>query len=53
MGRRPGRLIADIVNDLPRPRLSARRSPRFGELVDTIWTLLHDEAADATRQIDG
>jgi NitT/TauT family transport system ATP-binding protein len=52
MGRRPGRLIADIANDLPRPRLSARRSPRFGELVDAIWALLHDEAADATRQIE-
>jgi ABC-type nitrate/sulfonate/bicarbonate transport system ATPase subunit len=52
MGRRPGRLIADIPNDLQRPRLSVRRNPRFGELVDTIWGLLHDEAADATRQVE-
>ena len=51
MGRRPGRVIADIDNTLPRPRLSARRSPLFGELVDSIWALLHDQAAEATRQV--
>jgi NitT/TauT family transport system ATP-binding protein len=51
MGRRPGRIIADIANTLPRPRLSARRSVRFGELVDSIWALLHDQAAEATRQV--
>jgi NitT/TauT family transport system ATP-binding protein len=51
MGRRPGRIIADIANALPRPRLAARRSPLFGELVDSIWGLLHDEAAEATRQV--
>lgn len=51
MGRRPGRVIADIVNTLPRPRLAARRNPLFGELVDSIWALLHDQAAEATRQV--
>jgi NitT/TauT family transport system ATP-binding protein len=52
MGRRPGRMIADILNPLPRPRLGARRNPRFGELADSIWDLLRDQAADATRQIE-
>jgi NitT/TauT family transport system ATP-binding protein len=52
MGRRPGRIIADLVNTLPRPRLSARRSAAFGELVDSIWGLLRDQAAEATRQVD-
>jgi NitT/TauT family transport system ATP-binding protein len=51
MGRNPGRIIADLVNTLPRPRLAARRSPGFGELVDSIWGLLHDQAAEATRQV--
>ncbi len=52
MGRRPGRTIADLSNPLGRPRPGCRRDPRFGELVESIWTLLHDEAADATRQLD-
>jgi NitT/TauT family transport system ATP-binding protein len=52
MGRRPGRTIADLPNPLDRPRPGCRRDPRFGELVESIWTLLHDEAADATRQFD-
>jgi NitT/TauT family transport system ATP-binding protein len=52
MGRRPGRTIADLRNPLGRPRLGCRRDARFGELVESIWTLLHDEAADATRQLD-
>jgi NitT/TauT family transport system ATP-binding protein len=51
MGRRPGHIIADIANPVPRPRARSRRDPRFGELADSIWGLLHDQAADATRQI--
>jgi NitT/TauT family transport system ATP-binding protein len=51
LGRKPGRLIADLPNDLPRPRVGTRRSARFGELVESIWALLHDEAAEATRQL--
>jgi NitT/TauT family transport system ATP-binding protein len=51
MGRKPGRLIADLPNDLPRPRVGTRRSARFGELVESIWALLHDEAAEAARQL--
>jgi NitT/TauT family transport system ATP-binding protein len=52
MGRRPGRTIADLANPLARPRPGCRRDLRFGELVEQIWMLLHDEAADATRQLD-
>jgi NitT/TauT family transport system ATP-binding protein len=52
MGRRPGRIIADLPNPLGRPRPGCRRDPRFGETVESIWTLLHDEAADATRQLE-
>jgi NitT/TauT family transport system ATP-binding protein len=51
MGRRPGRLIADLPNDLPRPRVGTRRSARFGELVESIWALLHDQAVEAARQL--
>jgi NitT/TauT family transport system ATP-binding protein len=51
MGRKPGRLIADLSNDLPRPRVGTRRSARFGELVESIWALLHDQAAEAARQL--
>ena len=50
MGRRPGRIIADIPNTLGRPRRDARRTKDFVELIESIWDLLHDEAADATRQ---
>jgi NitT/TauT family transport system ATP-binding protein len=53
LGRKPGRLIADLEDDLDRPRLGVRRSPGFGERVDAIWGLLHDQAAEATRQLDG
>jgi NitT/TauT family transport system ATP-binding protein len=52
MGRKPGRVIADIDNDLDRPRVGVRRRPRFGERVDAIWGLLHDQAAEATRQLE-
>jgi NitT/TauT family transport system ATP-binding protein len=51
MGRRPGRMIADLVNPLPRPRTRTRRDQRFGELVDSIWALLHDQVAEAAREV--
>jgi ABC-type nitrate/sulfonate/bicarbonate transport system ATPase subunit len=41
MGARPGRIIADIRIDVPRPReLSVKRNPRFLELEDQIWGLI-------------
>jgi len=45
MSSHPGRVKADILIDLPRPRQeSLRMSARFGELTDRIWTLIRDEA---------
>ncbi len=54
MAARPGRVIADITIDLPRPRsLSMKRTPKFQEYEEHIWKLIggqHDEpsAAGAT-----
>jgi NitT/TauT family transport system ATP-binding protein len=48
MSARPGRLIADITVDIPRPRdLRIKRDPKFTELVGQVWDLLHspDESA--------
>ena len=48
MSARPGRLIADITVDIPRPRdLRVKRDPKFIELVGQVWDLLHspDESA--------
>jgi NitT/TauT family transport system ATP-binding protein len=42
MSARPGRLIADITVDIPRPRdLRVKREPKFIELVGQVWDLLH------------
>lgn len=42
MSARPGRLIADIEIDLPRPRdLRIKRDPRFVDLEGQVWDLLH------------
>lgn len=51
MGTRPGRIISDLPNTLPRPRTQARRDPEFGMRVDEIWSLLHDYADQASREI--
>jgi NitT/TauT family transport system ATP-binding protein len=41
MAARPGRIVADITIDLPRPRdLSVKRTPRFVEYEDQIWRLI-------------
>jgi NitT/TauT family transport system ATP-binding protein len=49
MSARPGRILADIRVDLPRPReLKIKRSPEFVALTDQIWSLiapqLHEHA---------
>jgi NitT/TauT family transport system ATP-binding protein len=55
MSARPGRILADIAIDLPRPReLEIKRTPKFIEYADEIWGListqlkphLHDVAAN-------
>jgi NitT/TauT family transport system ATP-binding protein len=44
MGPRPGRIIADITIDIPRPRaLQAKRTPRFLEYEDQIWRLIEHQ----------
>jgi NitT/TauT family transport system ATP-binding protein len=50
--RRPGRLQEVIPIDLPRPRpLSIKRTPRFVEFVDRIWTLIeHDVRASIIEE---
>jgi NitT/TauT family transport system ATP-binding protein len=41
MSARPGRILADIAVDLPRPRqLQVKRSPEFIALADKIWDLI-------------
>lgn len=41
MSSRPGRILADIPIDLPRPRpLEVKRTPAFATYADQIWKLL-------------
>lgn len=41
MGARPGRIVEEIVVDLPRPRTgSVRALPRFGEIRSYAWEIL-------------
>ncbi len=41
MSARPGRILADIAIDLPRPReLEIKRTPKFIEYADEIWGLI-------------
>lgn len=49
LGRRPGHVKASVNIDLPRPRFGKRRMAREGELVEEIWNLIRDEAAEAIR----
>jgi NitT/TauT family transport system ATP-binding protein len=52
MAARPGRVIADISIDLPRPRdLSVKRTPEFAAYEERIWRLIagqYDRAAAET-----
>ena len=41
MSARPGRILADIAIDLPRPReLEIKRTPKFGEYSLQVWELI-------------
>ncbi len=41
MAPRPGRIIADITIDLPRPRvLDVKRTPEFAQYAQRIWSLI-------------
>jgi NitT/TauT family transport system ATP-binding protein len=44
MSARPGRLLADVPVDIPRPReLQVKRSARFLDYVDRIWNLIESQ----------
>ncbi|HYU20907.1 MAG TPA: ABC transporter ATP-binding protein [Chloroflexota bacterium] len=44
MSARPGRVLADIVVQIPRPRaLAVKRSPAFLDYVDQVWNLIESE----------
>jgi NitT/TauT family transport system ATP-binding protein len=45
MSTHPGRVREEVTIDIPRPRAGhARTNPRFGALVEHIWSLIRDEA---------
>jgi NitT/TauT family transport system ATP-binding protein len=45
MSTHPGRVREVVTIDIPRPRAGhARTNPRFGVLVEHIWSLIRDEA---------
>jgi NitT/TauT family transport system ATP-binding protein len=44
MSARPGRLLADVAVEIPRPRdLQVKRSPAFLDYVDQIWNLIESQ----------
>jgi NitT/TauT family transport system ATP-binding protein len=44
MSARPGRILADVRIDLPRPRdLDLKRTARFAEYADRVWELIKGE----------
>ncbi|MGH2450324.1 MAG: ABC transporter ATP-binding protein [Candidatus Limnocylindria bacterium] len=52
MAARPGRVVADIPIELPRPRvLSVKRTPEFAAYEEQIWSLIgiHEQAPSAER----
>lgn len=51
MGARPGRIIADVAIDLPRPRhvRALQKDPRFHELYAQLWSLLEQGMGHADR----
>ena len=54
MSARPGRLIADITVDIPRPRdLRIKREARFVELEAQVWDLLHGPDSEHLETADG
>ena len=49
MSARPGRILADLPIDLPRPRdLEVKRSPEFVAYADQIWRLISGQLMGST-----
>ena len=54
MSARPGRILADIAIDLPRPReLEIKRTPRFIEYADQIWGMISIQLKPHLHDVDG
>jgi NitT/TauT family transport system ATP-binding protein len=51
LSRRPGRVLADVPIELPRPRTEEMHGePSFVHAVDTIWGLIKTQAKEALTQ---
>ena len=51
LSRRPGRVLAEVKVELPRPRLEHMLGePAFVRTVERIWDLIRDQAAQALRE---
>jgi NitT/TauT family transport system ATP-binding protein len=51
LSRRPGRVLAEVKVDLPRPRAEAMQGePAFVAAVERIWSLIREQAAQALRE---
>ncbi len=54
MSARPGRILADIAIDLPRPReLQIKRTPKFIEYADEIWGMISIQLKPHLHDVDG
>src|SRR3954471_19581670 len=54
MSARPGRIIADIPIDLPRPRsLDIKRTPKFVAYEDQIWRLISGQLSSVDQTAAG
>ena len=54
MSARPGRILADIRIDLPRPRaLEVKRSAEFASYAAQIWKLLANQRVSAASEQEG
>ena len=50
LSRRPGRVLAEVKIELPRPRAERMLGePAFLSAVERIWSLIRDQAAEALR----
>jgi NitT/TauT family transport system ATP-binding protein len=51
MSARPGRILADVPIELPRPRpLEVKRTPRFVQYADEIWQLISGQLRTSLGQ---
>jgi NitT/TauT family transport system ATP-binding protein len=51
LSRRPGRVLAEMKVELPRPRAEAMLGePAFVHAVERIWSLIRDQAVQALRE---